>query len=47
MVRIYVLPIGELVKLARSRLTRTWTLEECRQYLHTDVCPADPRERGR
>jgi len=37
-VRIYVLPIGQLVDLARARLTRTWTSAECRQYLHQS-CP--------
>ena len=28
--------------LARSRLTRTLTPEECRQYLHVEACPAGP-----
>lgn len=40
--RVYILPIDELLPLARSRLTRTWTLEECRQYLHQETCPAWP-----
>jgi len=39
-VRVYVLPIDELIELARSRLTRTWTEDECRQYLHLSACPA-------
>ena len=39
-IRVYVLPIAELVKLAESRLTRTWTQEECRQYLRLETCPA-------
>jgi WD40 repeat protein/serine/threonine protein kinase len=38
-VRIYVLPTGQLVDLARARLTRTWTSAECRQYLHQQSCP--------
>jgi WD40 repeat protein len=38
-VRLYVLPIEELVDLAQSRLTRTWTTEECQQFLHLDECP--------
>ncbi|HZD58285.1 MAG TPA: BTAD domain-containing putative transcriptional regulator [Anaerolineales bacterium] len=42
-VRIYILPVDELIELARSRLTRTWTSEECQQYLHLDQCPPDPR----
>ena len=39
--QIYVLTIADLAALAKSRLTRTFTIEECQQYLHTDVCPAD------
>jgi WD40 repeat protein/DNA-binding CsgD family transcriptional regulator len=38
-VSLYVLPIDELVELARDRVTRTLTDEECRQYLHLDACP--------
>jgi len=39
-VRIYALPIEEAVTLAKERLTRTWTAEECRQFLHrpSDEC---------
>ncbi len=33
-VRIYALPIEEVVTLAEERLTRTWTEQECRQFLH-------------
>lgn len=40
-VRVYVLPMEELLTLAESRLTRSWTEEECRQYLHVERCPAD------
>jgi WD40 repeat protein/DNA-binding SARP family transcriptional activator len=36
----YVLPIEALIELAESRLTRTWTHEECRQYLRLETCPA-------
>jgi WD40 repeat protein len=39
MVRLYVLSIEELVELAQSRLTRTWTTEECQQFLHLEECP--------
>lgn len=43
-VHIYVLRVEELVDLARSRLTRTWTLEECQRYLRTEECPEDARQ---
>ncbi len=33
-VRVYALRIEDLVALARSRLTRTFTTKECQQYLH-------------
>ena len=38
-VNIYTLRIEDLVALAKSRLTRTWTPDECRKFLHTDQCP--------
>jgi WD40 repeat protein len=38
-VRIYLLQIDELTALARSRLTRGLTDEECQQYLHVERCP--------
>ena len=41
-VRVYTLQIEDLVALAQSRLTRTWTEEECQKYLHSRVCPASP-----
>ncbi len=37
--RIYILPIDELMDLARSRLTRAITDEECQQYLQAEACP--------
>lgn len=39
-VRVYALQIDDLMNLARSRLTRTLTDNECRQYLHLEACPA-------
>ena len=39
-VALHLLPIDELRKLARERVTRTLTDEECRQYLHVGKCPA-------
>ena len=38
--RIYLLRIEELIALARQRITRTLTNEECQQYLHVEQCPA-------
>jgi WD40 repeat protein len=42
LVRVYLLDNTELMELAESRLTRTLTKAECRQYLHTDACPTVP-----
>jgi WD40 repeat protein len=36
--RIWALDLQELVTLARSRVTRELTDEECQQYLHRDAC---------
>jgi len=41
-VRVYALRLEDLVALARQRLTRSLTDEECRRYLHVDACPAEP-----
>ncbi|RPJ25062.1 MAG: hypothetical protein EHM33_15780 [Chloroflexi bacterium] len=41
-VYIFVMPIDELIALAKSRLTRSLTIEECQQYLHVASCPAEP-----
>ena len=38
-VALHLLPIDELRELARERVTRTLTDEECRQYLHVGKCP--------
>lgn len=40
--RIYLLKIDELVMLARSRLTRSLTADECQKYLHMEECPFEP-----
>ncbi|MEJ2302091.1 MAG: protein kinase [Anaerolineales bacterium] len=37
--RFYVLPIDELIELARERVTRSLTAEECLRFLHTEDCP--------
>ncbi len=36
---VYILQLNELMDLARERLTRGFTEEECRTYLHLDACP--------
>ena len=41
-VRIWALELDELIEIARDRLTRSFTEDECHQYLHVDRCP-DPR----
>ena len=35
----YSFDLDETIRLARSRLTRWFTLEECRKYLHQEECP--------
>jgi WD40 repeat protein len=39
-IREYTLQVQELVELAKSRLIRTWTQDECRKFLHVEECPA-------
>ncbi|MCI0554731.1 MAG: hypothetical protein L0287_27605, partial [Anaerolineae bacterium] len=41
-VRVYLLSIKELIALAKSRVTRSLTTEECPKYLHMATCPAEP-----
>jgi WD40 repeat protein len=40
--RMYVLPVDELVNIARSRATRGLTPEECETFLPGLPCPARP-----
>jgi WD40 repeat protein/DNA-binding SARP family transcriptional activator/tRNA A-37 threonylcarbamoyl transferase component Bud32 len=35
----FILPLEELIETAQSRVTRSLTDDECRQYLHLDACP--------
>lgn len=37
--RVYLTKIEDLVALARTRVTRSLTTEECQQYLHVPSCP--------
>jgi serine/threonine protein kinase/DNA-binding SARP family transcriptional activator/WD40 repeat protein len=39
-VLIVTLDVDESLRIARSRLTRGFTREECRTYLHVDTCPS-------
>lgn len=38
-VSLHLLPVEELRNLARQRVTRSLTDDECRQYLHVPKCP--------
>jgi WD40 repeat protein len=38
--RVHALRLEDLIALAKSRVTREFTLEECRQYLHLEECPS-------
>jgi WD40 repeat protein len=38
-VRIWALDIDDLLAIAREKVTRSLTDEECQQYLHVDTCP--------
>jgi WD40 repeat protein len=42
-VRIVPLDLAELVRLAKNRVTRDLTREECRQYLRREDCPSLPK----
>ena len=41
-IRTFVVDTDELVSLARSRVTRSLTAEECQKYLHVEECPSRP-----
>jgi len=38
-IRTFTLQLDQLIALARTRLTRTLTIEECRKFLHAETCP--------
>ena len=40
--RMYLLQIDDLISLAKSRVTRSFTKEECQRYLHVDAYPTEP-----
>ena len=37
-VRVWALDIDDLLEIARQNVTRSFTDEECRQYLHVSAC---------
>jgi WD40 repeat protein len=39
-IRLFILDIDELIELAQSNVTRSFTTEECQQYLYTETCQA-------
>jgi WD40 repeat protein len=39
-VRVWALDIDDLLRIARDELTRTFTEDECHQYLHLETCPS-------
>jgi len=41
-ISVYIMSIEELMEVARSRLSRDFTQEECRTYLFLDSCPEAP-----
>jgi WD40 repeat protein/transcriptional regulator with XRE-family HTH domain len=41
-ISIFVLPMENLMALAKTRVTRSLTTEECQRYLHVNTCPAAP-----
>ena len=41
-VQVYAFSLRELLNLARSRITRTLTAEECQRYFQSGTCPPLP-----
>ena len=41
-VQVYAIDIQLLLKLARSRVTRNFTPEECQRYFQSNTCPPLP-----
>ncbi len=40
-VRIWALELDDLIAIAKSRVTRSLTADECQQYLHLQECPKE------
>ena len=41
-VQVYAIDIRELLNLARSRVTRDFTPDECQRYFQSEKCPPLP-----
>jgi len=41
-VRVFLLQIDELLVLAETRVTRSFSTAECQEYLHVEQCPVEP-----
>ncbi|MGE5378255.1 MAG: PQQ-binding-like beta-propeller repeat protein, partial [Bacteroidota bacterium] len=41
-IKVFTLNVDSLIQIARRRLERSWTLEECQKYLHVDACLSLP-----
>lgn len=39
--RTYIINLDELINLAKTRVTRPLTTEECQKYLHVEQCPVE------
>ena len=39
-VRVWALDVGDLIRIANTKITRSLTAEECRTYLHVEPCPS-------
>jgi WD40 repeat protein len=38
--RVWALDLDDLIEIAREELTRGFTDDECRRYLHVGACPS-------
>ena len=38
---VHAIALGDVIEIARARVTRGFTNEECRTYLHVSTCPAE------
>jgi WD40 repeat protein len=41
-VRVFALQPDDAAALVEDRLTRWWSADECRRYLHSETCPSPP-----
>jgi hypothetical protein len=41
-VQVYAFDLSELLNLARGRVTRSFTVEECQRYFQSQTCPPLP-----